>query len=112
MNGGALWLTMLVAGVLTYSIRLSFILLLEHWKPPELLQRGLRFVPPAVLTAIIFPEMVMNSHGLDFSPLNPRLLAGILAALVSWRSKNMLLSIATGMAALLLLQSFILPLVH
>jgi branched-subunit amino acid transport protein len=100
-----LWLIIFAIGALTYAIRLSFILLMERWTPPELLVRALRFVPPAVLSAIIFPELVQHNGGLDLSPANPRLLAGILAALVGWRTRNVLLTIGVGMAALLLLQT-------
>jgi branched-subunit amino acid transport protein len=102
-----LWLTMLAAGLLTYAIRLSFILLLERWQPPDLLKRSLRFVPAAVLAAIILPEMVFRSGSLYLSPANPRLLAGLLAVLIAWRTRNVLVTIAVGMAALLLLQTIL-----
>ena len=104
---GTLWLTMLAAGLLTYTIRLSFILLLERWQPPNLLRRALRFVPPAVFAAIILPEMVYRNGTLYFTPVNPRLLAGLLAVLIAWRTKNVLVTIAAGMAILLLLQMFL-----
>ena len=103
----SLWVTMLAAGLLTYAIRLSFILLLERWQPPDLLKRALRFVPAAVLAAIILPEMVFRNSSLFLSPANPRLLAGLLAVLIAWRTKNVLVTIGTGMAALLLLQTFL-----
>jgi branched-subunit amino acid transport protein len=40
-----------------------------------------------------------------FSLGNARLLAGVLAGLVAWRSKNALLAIAVGMVALWVLQA-------
>jgi branched-subunit amino acid transport protein len=104
MNG--IWLTFLIAGLLTFGIRLSFIALLGRWNPPLALQRALRFVPPAVLTAIIFPELLYRGDSLFVSPANTRLLAGLLAALVAWRTKNVLLTIVVGMVALLVLQRF------
>jgi branched-subunit amino acid transport protein len=69
-----------------------------------LMRRALRFVPPAVLSALIFPELLLPGGTLDLSPGNPRLLAGALAALIAWRTKNMLLAIAVGMMALWALQ--------
>jgi branched-subunit amino acid transport protein len=98
------WLIMLLAGILTYAIRLSFILFYGKKSMPARLQQGLRFVPPAVLSAIIFPELLMREGELDLSFGNPRLLAGILAALVAWRTKNVILTIVAGMVVLLLLQ--------
>lgn len=98
------WIILLITGAITYAIRLSFILLYGKRSMPPRLQQGLRFVPPAVLTAIIFPELLMPGGELDLSVGNPRLLAGILATLVAWRTKNVLLTIVVGMAVLLLLQ--------
>ncbi len=88
-----LWLTILLAGVATYATRLSFIQLYGRRTIPDWMARSLRFVPPAVLTAIIFPELLMHSGGLDLSIGNFRLLAGMVAALVAWRTKNVLLTV-------------------
>jgi len=100
-----IWLTMLIAGLLTFAIRFSFIALLGRLNVSERFTRALRFVPPAVLSAIIFPEVLMPEGSLDLSLGNFRLLAGLLAALVAWRTRSVVLSIAAGMAALLILQA-------
>ncbi len=101
-----LWLTIILMGLVTYGLRLSIILLQERWEIPPLVTRALRFVPPAVLSAIIFPEVFRPGGTLDFSLGNARLLAGVLAALVAWRTKNVLATIAVGMGALWLFQFF------
>jgi branched-subunit amino acid transport protein len=98
------WLIILVAGLLTYGIRLSFIALSGRWQPPRLFQRALRYVPPAVLSAIILPEMLFQDGQFITTPLHPRLLAGLLAILVAWRTRNTLLTIIAGMLALYLFQ--------
>lgn len=100
-----LWLTILGMGAVTFAVRLLPIVLLERIAMPPLLLRALRFVPPAVLSAIIFPEMLMREGQLALSLDNTRLLAGLIAALVAWRTRNVLLTIGVGMAALWLLQS-------
>lgn len=100
-----LWQTILGMGVITYATRLSLIGLLGRVDVPVVLRRALRLVPPAVLSAIVFPELLRPSGTLDVSPGNARLLAGILAALVAWRTRNVLLTIAAGMVALWLLQA-------
>jgi branched-subunit amino acid transport protein len=99
-----IWLTLAGAGLLTYLTRLSFMGLLQHWQMPDLLRRALRFVPPAVLSAIIFPDLLMRNGSIAFSLDNYRLLAGVIAALVGWRTRSILWTIASGMAALYLLQ--------
>lgn len=98
-----IWLTMILVGIGTYATRLSFILLFGRREIPAVVRRALRFVPPAVLTAIIFPELLLPGGEFDLSLGNERLLAGLAAALVAWLSKNVLLTIVAGMAVLLLL---------
>jgi len=100
-----IWLMMLVAGLVTYLTRLSFIALLDRMDVPGWFQRSLRFVPAAVLSAIIVPELASHNGALDFSLRNPQLLSGILAIVVAWRTKSILFTIAAGMAAYLILQA-------
>ncbi len=100
------WLTMIVIGILTFGIRISFIIVLDRWSPPKVVERALRFVPVAVLSAIIAPELALPGGTLDISLGNLRLLAGIVATLVAWQSKNILWTIIAGMGMLLALQYF------
>src|SRR5512145_1704007 len=104
MSATIIWITLFLAGLLTFLTRLSFIALWGRWAPPEWLRRSLRFVPPAVLTAIIFPELLIREGA--FTPFNPRLLAGVVAVFVAWRTKNIVWTIVVGMGILLLLQLF------
>ena len=99
------WLIIVCMGLVTYAIRLSLIGAIGRFAVAPLMQRALRFVPPAVLSAIIFPELFSPAGTLDISLGNVRLLAGVAATLVAWRTKNTLLTIAAGMAALWLLMS-------
>jgi branched-subunit amino acid transport protein len=100
-----LWTTIIIIGLLTLAIRLSFIVFLGKISIPMLLQQALRFVPIAVLSALIAPELFLPAGSLDLSPGNSRLIAGIVAVLVAWRTKNVLLTIGVGMICLLLLQA-------
>ncbi|HKQ25587.1 MAG TPA: AzlD domain-containing protein [Burkholderiales bacterium] len=99
-----LWLVVIVAGALTFLIRLSFIALLANWQLPPLLQRALGFVPPAVMTAIVLPELLIREGHLAASLDNHRLIAGMVAILVAWRFKKIMPTIVVGMTALWLLQ--------
>lgn len=105
MSSFLLWLTIIGMGLITYSIRLSLILLLQRIAIPPLLQRGLKYVPIAVLSAIIFPELFQPQGALDLSWGNARWLAGLVAALVAWRTRNVLWTIAAGMGVLWLLSA-------
>jgi len=101
-----LWLVVIVAGVLTFLIRLSFISLLANWEMPPLFQRALGFVPPAVMTAIVFPELLILDGHLAMNLDNHRLIAGAIAILVAWQFKKIMPTIVAGMAALWLLRYF------
>ncbi|MFA5837495.1 MAG: AzlD domain-containing protein [Bellilinea sp.] len=102
-----IWAALIAGGALTYLTRLSFIFLFGIIDPPEVLKRALRFVPPAVLSAIVFQELLIRDGAVFLSLGNTRLLAGIAAILVGVRSKNSLLVIATGMIVLLLLNQIL-----
>lgn len=101
------WLIILGMVIVTYSVRLSVIALLGQAALPDSLNRALRYVPPAALSAIVFPALFMPDGSLDVSPGNTRLLAGLVAALVAWRSRSALLSIAVGMVLLWTLNALI-----
>ena len=100
----SIWVVMIVVGALTFLTRLSFIALAGRWDAPPLFRSALRFVPVAILTAIVVPELVMHTGTLDLSLTNPRLLAGLLAIFVAWRTKNTVLTIVVGMTAFWVLQ--------
>jgi branched-subunit amino acid transport protein len=105
MSTPALWLTIIGAGAVTFALRLSFIALLERVRIPLPLRRALRFVPAAVLTAVVIPLLLYNDGALDVSLGNERLLAGLVAALIAWRTRNVLLTLGGGMATLWTLQA-------
>jgi branched-subunit amino acid transport protein len=102
-----IWLVMILGGLVTFATRLSFILLLDRIKVPDWFRRGLRFVPVAVLSAIILPELTNPNGTLFLSWRNPQLLAGAVAILVAWRTKNVILTIIAGIAALLVIQGIL-----
>lgn len=93
----------LAAGVITYLIRLSFILVLEHLTVPDWFSRGLRYVPPAVLSAILVPELANWNGKIDLSWNNPQIIAGIAAILVAWRTRNVVLTLLSGFVCFLVL---------
>jgi len=107
MSDMALWLTIAAAGACTWLLRLSFIEAWQWMSVPRWLDRALRYVPPAVLAALVVPALVRSGGTIDLSPDNLRLLAGIAAAAVAWYSRNVLLTLATGMGMLWLLQALL-----
>lgn len=104
-----IWLVMLLGGLITFGMRFSLIYLLAEgrFQVPETMRKALHYVPPAVLTAIIFPELFFHDGTLDVSMDNTHFLAGLIAVVVAWFSKNTLITIVVGMIALFLLQLFL-----
>ena len=100
-----LWLAILGAGAVTFALRFSFIALLGRIEVPPSLERALRFVPAAVLTAVVIPLLLLDDGALNVSPGNERLLAGLVAVLISWRTRSVLLTLVGGMTALWTLQA-------
>ena len=74
---------------------------------PEGLQRALNYVPIAVLSAIIAPAVLMPKGSVDISITNAYLIAAIVAVVVSWYKKNMLLTVVCGLVAFALAKYFI-----
>ena len=74
-----LWVMFLLVGLLTYALRLSFVFLQGRVEMPSWFPRALRFVPIAVLSALIAPELFHPGGVLDVSLGNARLLAGLLS---------------------------------
>jgi len=102
-----LWLIVIAMGIVTFGIRLFPIVLLGRIEIPLIVQRALRFVPPAVLTAIVVPELLYHNGQVDVSLMNVRLLAGLIAIVVAWRTKNALITIGVGMIALWVLSAIV-----
>jgi branched-subunit amino acid transport protein len=97
---------LLIAGmaIVTFLIRYPVLALLGKVTLPDPALRALRYIPAAVLTAIIVPAVLLPDGEFKIGS-NAFLLAAIVAVLVSWRTKNLLLTIVIGMASLWLLRA-------
>lgn len=94
---------LLIAGMaaVTMATRIPVLIILTRRKLPVGIERALRYVPPAMLSAIILPYVLLPSGEPNFQLSNAPLIASVIAVLVSWRTRNLLLTIVVGMSALL-----------
>jgi branched-subunit amino acid transport protein len=99
-----IWLVMVLGGLITFGMRFSLIYLFGRFEVPATMRRALHYVPPAVFSAIIFPELFFQNGMLDISFDNIRLLSGLVAILAAWYSRNTLITIIAGMITLFLFQ--------
>jgi branched-subunit amino acid transport protein len=95
---------LLIAGMalVTFGVRYPVLAIFGRINMPERVQRALRFVPPAVLTAIIIPEMFIRDGDFALTYTNAYLMAGLVSGVMAWRTKNLLLTIVVGMTFFLL----------
>ena len=97
-----LWAVIFVVGAINYLSRLSFIAFFARRTMPPLLARALRYVPAAMLTALVLP-MVIDVTPEGFSPHLPKIIAAVVATVVAWYKVGTLWTLGVGMAALWLL---------
>ena len=108
MTGGPLvggsarvWVAIVLIGVTTYGFRLSFIHLFGRTdEVPDGMKRALRYVPPAVLAALVFPYLISIEPTVAATLADERLIAGVAAGVVAWRTENVFATITVGMVAL------------
>lgn len=92
--------TMFVIGGLTYGLRLSFIAFADRREPPEWAVRVLGLIPPAVLTALLAPELIYVKGTMAPAWDNERMWAALVALIFCWRRPSMIMTMIVGMAAL------------
>ena len=98
------WIVMAAGGLITYALRLSFIYILGHVELSGDWRRALRFVAPAVLSAIVLPDLMLRAGEINVGLGNYRLLAGGVAIAVAWRTKSILATLIAGFLVLVVLQ--------
>jgi branched-subunit amino acid transport protein len=97
------WAAIAIAGIVTFAMRASFLALAHRLTTvPIWAHRVLRQIPPAALAALVVPALLRP--GGDFGIWQPRLAAGVAAALVAWRTRNVALTLIVGMGLLIALE--------
>lgn len=81
----------------TFGVRYPVLAMVGRLEMPPRVQAALRFVPPAVLSAIVAPAVFAPQGALWLSFTNSYLVAGAAAALIAWRTRNLLWTLVLGM---------------
>lgn len=100
MSHVEIWLIVFLLGGVTFSLRSSFVLGQDFFSEPPWLRKFLTYVPASVLAALIISGLVLRGGQVQFNLTDPRYPAAIIAGLVAWKTKNMLLTILVGMLTL------------
>ena len=102
MSDGAIWMVIVLGGLGTYAIRTVFLVFAERVAsvPPQL-RVAFRMIPAAALAALVFPPLLRPAGALTIA--SPELGAGLLALAVAWRTRSIPVTLAAGLAAILVL---------
>lgn len=89
--------------VATYITRIGSQILFARTGMPEWLEKWLKHVPTAFLTALIVPALLLPKGYLDISLDNSYLLAGIVAAFTAYRTRSVPATITLGIGIMIIL---------
>lgn len=91
--------------LVTFGIRYIMFPISGRFRFPDLFVRGLKYVPPVVLSAIIVPSVLMpDGQTLNLKLSNPYLIGALAACAIGGLFKNLLLTIVVSMAVFLTVQ--------
>ncbi len=104
MDVSAAWTTVVLAGAATFAMRASFLAVAHRFaEVPHRVQRVLRQIPPAALASLVLPALLRPEGHFDLT--HPRAIAGVIAGLVAWKTRNVAATLVVGMAVLVALQA-------
>lgn len=86
----------------TYPVRLAPFIALSGRTLPAPMLRWMRYIPPAVFGALVFPGVLLRDGILDATAANPYLWAGLVTAAVAMATRNISKSVIAGVAVALL----------
>lgn len=99
------FLAYLAAGVGTYTMRSVFILSGEKIKLPQVVVQGLKFVGPAVLSALAAVSIASGGGLSGIIAPRPEVFGMIACIAVAWWKKNVLLTVAVGLLVVSVLRT-------
>ena len=97
MNEAYFWSSVVPLGVGTLLIRMSFIFLSKYISLSKRVERLFTFIPAAVFPALFAPMVFFYRGDNEFLLHQERILAFAIAMVVAFKTKNILLTILTGL---------------
>ena len=99
----------MIAGmmVVTFGIRYFLFAFADRIRMAPWVESSLKFIPPAVLIAITLPAVLLPQGEWHLSLLNPYLVAALVTAAAGIATRNLLATIAIGLAAFFIFKLFI-----
>ena len=91
------WLSIIIAGILTYFTRMTMIALVSRDMLGDRIKAVLAYVPSAVFPAIIFPAIFINDYGTFIEMNDPKIFGAMVAIVVGYFSRNVIATILSGL---------------
>ena len=91
------WFSIIIAGILTYFMRMTMIALIDRKMLGDRIKAVLEYVPSAVFPAIIFPAIFINDYGSFVEINDPKIFGSIVAVIVGYFSRNIIATIISGL---------------
>ena len=102
------WIIITGMTLVTLLPRIVPIMLLSGRKMPKIAERWLSLIAPAILSALLLPELLLDRSGSapSLSFFNIYLFAALPTFLVAWKSKSLFGAVVTGLATVALARLF------
>ncbi len=88
----------------TFGVRYLPILLSGRLEFPDAIERALRFVPVAVLTALILPMILLPDGEWALGLDNPYLIASLVSVVVAAWRRSLMLTIVVGLSVFFIIR--------
>jgi branched-subunit amino acid transport protein len=95
-------LTILGMGAVTYLPRLLPAWFLRGRELPEFITAWLKYIPVAILAALLLPSLLVQDGKMNLSAQNLYLWAAVPAIFIAWKKKSMFATVLVGMAVVAL----------
>jgi len=100
------WIIIISMTLVTFLPRVIPILLLSGRVMPKIVERWLSLIAPAILSALLLPELLLDRSGPtpSLSFYNLYLFAAIPTFLVAWKTKSLFGAVVTGLVTVALVR--------
>lgn len=101
------WTIVISLGAGTICIRASFFFLYSYMKISPRIKKAFTFIPAAVLPALVVPSVVFHQGSVELLAGHERILALLVATIISYKTHSVLLTVVVGLASLFMINSFL-----
>ena len=100
------WIIIIGMALVTFIPRIVPVLLLPGRKMPKIVERWLALIAPAILSALLLPELLLDRSGPAFSLSfsNLYLFAAFPTVLVAWKTKSLFGAVVAGIVTVALVR--------